>query len=53
MLHTWGAAIIAALFPIHGGPVYLLIAGLGWSEQADVRAGAPQLTRTLAEAGVQ
>lgn len=34
MLHTWGAAIVAALFSLHGWPVYLLIAGLGFVESA-------------------
>lgn len=34
MLHTWGAAIIAALFSLSGWPVYLLIAGLAFAESA-------------------
>ncbi|MEO7589326.1 MAG: DedA family protein [Arachnia sp.] len=34
MLHSWGAAIIATLFSLHGWPVYLLITGLGFAESA-------------------
>lgn len=34
MFHAWGAAITAALLSLHGWPVYLLIAGLGFAESA-------------------
>lgn len=34
MLHSWGAALTAALFSLHGWPVYLLITGLGFAEAA-------------------
>lgn len=34
MLHSWGVAVTAALFSLHGWPVYLLITGLGFAEAA-------------------
>lgn len=34
VLNSWAAAISAAVFSLHGWPVYLVIAGLGFAESA-------------------